>query len=124
MTGQKVPRGGDWSFSSSETRPRATSDDSTSVGLKCWRAKVDLPDPDGPAIISRSPGRSVMAGSPEISDPSGRPLARPPKARSRSPLPPTNITPLVSARLSSTAIMASSNPARRSTIAFHSAIFE
>ena len=37
-----------WSFSSSETRPRQKSDDSTSVGLKCLRAKVDLPEPDGP----------------------------------------------------------------------------
>ncbi len=36
------------SFSSSETRPRHQSDDRTSVGLKCFRAKVDLPEPDGP----------------------------------------------------------------------------
>ena len=28
--------------------PRQKSDDSTSVGLKCFRANVDLPQPDGP----------------------------------------------------------------------------
>ncbi len=36
----------DWSFSSSETRPRQQSDERTSVGLKCLRANVDLPEPD------------------------------------------------------------------------------
>ena len=37
-----------WSFSSSQTSPRQASDDSTSVGRKCFRAKVLLPEPDGP----------------------------------------------------------------------------
>jgi hypothetical protein len=46
-----------WSFSSSETRPRQKSDESTSVGLKCLRAKVDLPQPDGPtSTTSESSG--------------------------------------------------------------------
>ncbi len=35
----------DWSFSSSETSPRKKSDDMISVGLKCARANVDLPEP-------------------------------------------------------------------------------
>src|SRR5258708_33106280 len=37
-----------WSFSSSETSPRQKSDERTSVGLKWVRAKVDLPQPEGP----------------------------------------------------------------------------
>jgi hypothetical protein len=37
-----------WLFSSSETRPRQKSEDNTSVGLKCLRANVDLPQPEGP----------------------------------------------------------------------------
>jgi hypothetical protein len=30
------------------TSPRQKSDDRTSVGLKCFRANVDFPAPDGP----------------------------------------------------------------------------
>src|SRR6478736_9018623 len=41
------------SLSSSETSPRQRSDDSTSVGLKCLRAKVDLPAPEGPTRTTR-----------------------------------------------------------------------
>ena len=37
-----------WLFSSSDTSPRQESDDSISVGLKCFRANVDLPEPDAP----------------------------------------------------------------------------
>src|SRR5258708_38908132 len=37
-----------WLFSSSDTRPRQKSEESTSVGRKCFRAKLDLPDPEGP----------------------------------------------------------------------------
>ena len=37
-----------WSFSSSQTIPRQASDDSTSVGRKCLRANVLLPEPLGP----------------------------------------------------------------------------
>ena len=37
-----------WSFSSSETSPRQKSDEMTSVGRKCLRANVDLPEPDAP----------------------------------------------------------------------------
>ena len=36
-----------WSFSSSLTSPRQKSDESTSVGLKCSRANVLLPEPGG-----------------------------------------------------------------------------
>ena len=38
----------DWSFSSSETRERKKSEESTSVELKCCLARVDFPAPDGP----------------------------------------------------------------------------
>src|SRR5436305_430146 len=34
-------------------RPRHVSDERTSVGLKCARAKVDLPQPDGPISTIR-----------------------------------------------------------------------
>ena len=34
-----------WSFSSSLTSPRQKSDERTSVGRKCFAAKVDLPEP-------------------------------------------------------------------------------
>ena len=37
-----------WFISSSLSIPRKKSDDRTSVGLKCLRANVDLPQPDGP----------------------------------------------------------------------------
>ncbi len=37
-----------WSFSSFETIARHASDESTSVGAKCFRANVLLPDPLGP----------------------------------------------------------------------------
>ena len=37
-----------WSFSSSPTRPRQKSDETTSVGRKCRAANVDLPEPDTP----------------------------------------------------------------------------
>src|SRR6266581_8463758 len=37
-----------WLFSSSDTRPRQKSEERTSVGRKCFRAKLDLPDPEGP----------------------------------------------------------------------------
>jgi hypothetical protein len=43
----------DWSFSSSETSARKPSDDITSVGMKCLRANVDLPHPDGPIRTTR-----------------------------------------------------------------------
>ena len=39
------PAVADWSFSSSATRPRQKSEEITSVGLKCARANVDLPEP-------------------------------------------------------------------------------
>src|SRR5580658_4163770 len=37
-----------WLFSASDTKPRQKSDESVSVGRKCFRAKLDLPDPEGP----------------------------------------------------------------------------
>jgi hypothetical protein len=38
-------------------RSRQKSDESTSVGLKCFRAKVDFPQPEGPmSITSESSG--------------------------------------------------------------------
>ncbi len=43
----------DWSFSSSATRPRQKSEEITSVGLKCARAKVDLPEPVTPTSTTR-----------------------------------------------------------------------
>src|SRR6266567_3143501 len=50
-----------WSFSSSETRPRQKSDESTSVGLKCLRAKVDLPEPEAPMSATReSSGMTIF----------------------------------------------------------------
>src|SRR5436190_6089435 len=50
-------------FSSSDTRPRQKSEESTSVGLKCFRAKVDLPEPETPmSVRSESSGIvSVMS---------------------------------------------------------------
>ena len=43
----------DWSFSSSATRPRQKSEEMTSVGLKCARANVDLPEPVAPTRTTR-----------------------------------------------------------------------
>jgi hypothetical protein len=43
----------DWSVSSSATRPRQKSEEITSVGLKCARANVDLPDPVTPTRATR-----------------------------------------------------------------------
>ncbi len=43
----------DWSFSSSATSPRQKSEEMTSVGLKCARANVDLPDPVTPTSRTR-----------------------------------------------------------------------
>ena len=43
----------DWSFSSSATRPRQKSEEITSVGLKCARANVDLPEPVTPIRTTR-----------------------------------------------------------------------
>ena len=42
-----------WSFSSSETIPRQKSEERTSVGLKCFLAKVLLPEPLGPIKTTR-----------------------------------------------------------------------
>ena len=42
-----------WLFSSSLTIPRQASDDSTSVGRKCLRANVLLPEPLGPIRTTR-----------------------------------------------------------------------
>ncbi len=44
----------DWSFSSSATMPRNASDESTCVGAKCLRAKVDLPDPVTPTSTTKT----------------------------------------------------------------------
>ena len=41
------------SFSSSATRPRQKSDERISVGMKCFRANDDFPDPDGPTRTTR-----------------------------------------------------------------------
>ena len=49
-----------WSFSSSATSPRQTSDETISVGLKCRRAKVDLPEPDAPISITRENSGTVI----------------------------------------------------------------
>ena len=43
-----------WFISSSLTIPRKKSDDRISVALKCARANVDLPHPDGPIISTRA----------------------------------------------------------------------
>src|SRR5438034_4011692 len=54
-------------FSSSETRPRQKSEESTSVGLKCLRAKVDLPEPDTPTSVTReSSGIVMVIGCPDL----------------------------------------------------------
>ena len=42
-----------WLFSSSLTMARQASDDNTSVGRKCLRANVLLPDPLGPIRTTR-----------------------------------------------------------------------
>src|SRR5580704_9178056 len=42
-----------WSFSSSLTIARQASDERTSVGLKCLRANVLLPEPLGPIRTTR-----------------------------------------------------------------------
>src|SRR5262249_4327337 len=47
--------------SSSETSPRQVSDERISVGLKCCRAKVDLPLPDTPMSTTRQKSGMVMA---------------------------------------------------------------
>src|ERR1043165_4786861 len=49
-----------WLSSSSETRPRQKSDDRTSVGLKCLRANVDFPQPDGPIRTTSDSSGMVM----------------------------------------------------------------
>ena len=49
-----------WSFSSSLTMPRQESDDRTSVGRKCLRANVHLPDPLGPIRTTRDSLGMVM----------------------------------------------------------------
>ena len=56
----------DWSFSSSATMPRNASDESTCVGAKCLRAKVDLPDPVTPTSTTRQRSgiRSVVMRTP------------------------------------------------------------
>src|SRR5258708_31779536 len=54
----------DWSFSSSLTSPRQKSDEMTSVGRKTRRAKVDLPEPDGPInTTSESSGMVIFTFS-------------------------------------------------------------
>src|SRR5205085_4285210 len=50
----------DWSFSSSATRPRQKSLETTSVGLKCVRAKVDLPLPEMPTRTTRPMAGTVI----------------------------------------------------------------
>jgi hypothetical protein len=50
-----------WSFSSSDTRPRQTSLEITSVPRKCRRAKVDLPEPLAPTSTTR-----LSAGTPMV----------------------------------------------------------
>src|SRR5580692_4511299 len=47
-------------FSSSDTRPRQKSDESTSVGLKCVRAKLDFPQPEGPIRTTSESSGIVM----------------------------------------------------------------
>jgi hypothetical protein len=49
-----------WSFSSSATKPRQKSEEITSVGRKCLRAKVDLPAPDGPISATSERFGSLM----------------------------------------------------------------
>jgi hypothetical protein len=50
-----------WSFSSSATRPRQKSEEITSVGAKCRRAKVLFPDPDAPISTTRlGSGSSIL----------------------------------------------------------------
>ena len=55
----------DWSFSSSDTSPRKKSDDRISVGLKCVRANVDLPEPVGPTRTTSDSSGSVDRSSAE-----------------------------------------------------------
>jgi hypothetical protein len=43
-----------WSVSSSDTKPRAQSDEITSVGRKCLAAKVDFPEPVEPISTIRA----------------------------------------------------------------------
>ena len=64
----------DWSFSSSATRPRQTSEEITSVGLKCARANVDLPEPVTPISTTRL--SSGMASSRVTGSVTGSPLSR------------------------------------------------
>ena len=52
-----------WSFSSSDTRPRQKSDDTTSVALKCRRANDDLPAPLGPTNTTRDSSGIVSVNS-------------------------------------------------------------
>src|SRR5688572_18589936 len=50
-----------WSFSSSATRLRQTSEDTISVGLKWRLAKVDLPEPDAPiSSTSENSGAVIL----------------------------------------------------------------
>jgi len=55
----------DWSFSSSATSARQASDDTTSVGLKCARAKVLLPAPDAP-MSTTSERSGIESFIPEV----------------------------------------------------------
>ena len=49
-----------WSFSSSQTIPRQASDESISVGRKCLRANVLLPEPLGPMRMTKERLGMVM----------------------------------------------------------------
>ena len=49
-----------WSFSSSLTSPRQKSDEITSVGRKCFAAKVDLPEPETPTSVTTQSSGILM----------------------------------------------------------------
>jgi hypothetical protein len=52
-----------WSFGSSDTAARHQSEERISVGLKCFAAKVDLPEPEAPTkSTSENSGSGMFIG--------------------------------------------------------------
>ena len=84
-----------WSFSSSQTRARQKSEDSTSVGLKCLRANVTCPTRWGrPAttrlgseIVDRHRVNTPICVGGPTPGPPGRPAGSGPRSRTGPPRP-------------------------------------
>ena len=55
-----------WSISLSDSRARQKSDEITSVGRKCFLAKVDLPDPVEPIRTTSEKSGIAMSRRPVL----------------------------------------------------------